>query len=183
MSDTHEETPPPPTFPNWLLSVLGIAGSIIVLMVVLAVSYYNSRPTQTVDANIAATRKQLLSQTLAAENDLYSNYSWVDQKKNIVRIPVAEAMKKMAARLDKETSGKPEPPARLSLEASQAGFTPVPPPTTTSTAAPAPAGTAPAAAGAAPAAGGAPAPAAGAPAPIAGAPAPAAAATPAAPAQ
>jgi hypothetical protein len=161
MSDTtHEETPPPPTFPNWLLSVLGIAGSIVVLMVVLAVSYYNSRPTQTVDANIAATRKQVLSQSLSAETDLYNKYDWVDQKKNIVRIPVAAAMKKMAERLDAETKGKPEPPARLSLEASQAGFTPVPPPTTTSSAPPAVAGTAPAAAGA-------PAPAAAATAPAA----------------
>ncbi len=151
MSD-HDETPSKVTLPRWFFSAAGVVGSIVIIMVVLAVAYNFSRPKVTVDADIAAQRLKTLADVKAAQADLYDNYSVVDLKKGIVRIPVAEAVKIEAAKLDAATRGEPEPPVRLSLAASPAGFTPpapLPPP------APAPAaGTAPA-----PAAGTAPTPA------------------------
>jgi len=146
MSD-HDETPSKVTLPRWFFSAAGVFGSIVIIMVVLAVAYNFSRPVATVDADIVAQRKKTLADVQATQSDLYNNYSWVDQKKNIVRIPVAEAVKLEAAKLDAATRGEPEPPARLSLAASPAGFTPPAPPPPAATA-PA-AGTAPAAASAA----------------------------------
>jgi hypothetical protein len=142
MSD-HDETPSKITLPRWFFSAAGVLGSIVIIMVVLAVAYNVSRPTETVDADIVAQRRKVLADVQAAQADLYNNYSWVDQKKGVVRIPVAEAVKIEAAKLDTLTRGEPEPPARLSLAASPAGFTPPapPPPASTAPAAP-PAGTA-----------------------------------------
>jgi hypothetical protein len=142
MSD-HAETPSKITLPRWFFSAAGVLGSIVIIMVVLAVAYNVSRPTETVDADIVAQRRKVLADVQAAQADLYNNYSWVDQKKGVVRIPVAEAVKIEAAKLDTLTRGEPEPPARLSLAASPAGFTPPapPPPASTAPAAP-PAGTA-----------------------------------------
>ena len=143
MSD-HDETPSKITLPRWFFSAAGVLGSIVIIMVVLAVAYNVSRPTETVDADIVAQRRKVLADVQAAQADLYNNYSWVDQKKGVVRIPVAEAVKIEAAKLDTLTRGEPEPPARLSLAASPAGFTPPapPPPASTAPAAPPPAGTA-----------------------------------------
>jgi hypothetical protein len=137
MSD-HDETPSKVTLPRWFFSAAGVVGSIVIIMVVLAVAYNFSRPKVTVDADIVAQRLKTLADVKAAQADLYDNYSVVDPKKKIVRIPVAEAVKIEAAKLDAATRGEPEPPARLSLAASPAGFTPPAPPP--------PAATAPAAA-------------------------------------
>ncbi len=151
MSD-HDETPPKPTLPRWFFSAAGVFGSIVIMMAVLGIAYYTSQPKVAVDADVAANRKKMLADVQAAQSDLYNNYSVVDKDKNIFRIPVKEAMAVEAAKLDAATRGLPEAPARLSLAASPAGFTPpapVPPAATApaaSTAAPVgsatPAGTA-----------------------------------------
>jgi hypothetical protein len=133
----HADTPPSkPFFPNWILSVVGVAGSIAVIIAVLGVAYYSSHPTEAVDADIVADRVKKLADVRAAQADLYYNYSWVDQTKQVVRIPVDVAMGLEAARLDAATRDKPEPPARLSLAASPAGFTPPAPPATVTVAPP-----------------------------------------------
>jgi hypothetical protein len=136
---SNPETRPAATFANWVLSVAGVLGSIVVVAGVLAVSYLNTRPSGGVDAGAAADRAKLLAEVRAKETQLYNNFSWVDQAKGVVRIPVELAMKLEAALLDKETKGKPAPPARLSLAASPAAFTPLPPPVAVVPAAPVPA--------------------------------------------
>jgi hypothetical protein len=151
----HDETPSKVTLPRWVFSALGVAGSIVIIMVVLGVAYKISRPEAPVDADIVAQRKKTLADVQAQQSELYNNYSWVDQTKKIVRIPVAEAMKLEAAKLDAATHDQPEPPARMTLAASPAGFTPPAPPP--------PASTAPAAGTAAPAASGSTPPSAAAP--------------------
>ncbi|HTB63865.1 MAG TPA: hypothetical protein VK737_09770 [Opitutales bacterium] len=140
----HDETPSKVTLPRWFFSALGVAGSIVIIMVVLGVAYKISRPVTPVDADIVAQRKKTLADVTAAESSLYNNYAWANQTAKIVRIPVPEAMKIEAAKLDAATHDQPEPPARMSLAASPAGFTPPAPPP--------PASTAPAAGTAAPAA-------------------------------
>ena len=152
MSD-HDETAPKVTLPRWFFSALGVAGSLVIIMAVLGIAYKVSRPAQTVDADIVAQRKKTLADVQAAQTDLYNNSSWVNQQKGIARIPVAEAMKIEAAKLDAATRGEPEPPARLTLAASPAGFTPpAPPPPVATTPAAAPASTSGTAAAPAPSA-------------------------------
>ena len=155
MSD-HDDTPPKPTLPRWIFSAAGVFGSIVIMMAVLGIAYYTSRPKEVVDADVVANRKKILADVQAAQADLYNNYSVVDKDKNLYRIPVKDAMALAAAKLDAATSGLPEAPARLSLAASPAGFTPPAPLP--------PAATAPAAGTAAPAGSAAPAAASAAPA-------------------
>jgi hypothetical protein len=81
-----------------------------------------------VDQEIVAERAANLADVQAKQADLYNNYTWVDQKKGIVRIPVKDAMGLMAAQLDQATRDKQEAPARMTLAASPAGFTPPAPP-------------------------------------------------------
>jgi len=120
----HDDSPAAPSLPSWFLSAAGVAGSIVIIMAVLGVAYWSSRPTQSVDQSIVAERAQNLSDVQAKQADLYNNYSWVDQKKGVVRIPVKEAMGLIAAQLDEATRSKPEVPARMTLAASPDGFTP-----------------------------------------------------------
>jgi hypothetical protein len=120
----HDDTRPAPSLPNWLFSAAGVAGSIVIIMAVLGVAYWSSQPTQAIDQEIVAERARNLSEVRSKQDDLYNNYSWVDQKKNIVRIPVKEAMGLLVAQLDQATRNQPEAPARLTLAASPAGFTP-----------------------------------------------------------
>jgi hypothetical protein len=120
----HDETPSGPSLPCWFLSAAGVVGSIVIIMAVLGVAYWSSQPTQTVDQSIVADRQQNLAEVQSKQADLYNNYSWVDQKKGVVRIPVKDAMGLMAAQLDEATRSKPEAPARMTLAASPAGFTP-----------------------------------------------------------
>jgi len=120
----HDETPSAPSLPRWFLSAAGVVGSIVIIMVVLGVAYWSSQPTQAVDQDIVAERARNLSDVQAKQADLYNNYSWVDQKKGIVRIPVKDAMGLLTAKLDQATRNQPEAPARLTLAASPAGFTP-----------------------------------------------------------
>jgi hypothetical protein len=120
----HDATPSAPTLPSWFMSAAGVLGSIVIIMAVLGVAYWSSRPTQAVDQDIVAERLRNLSDVQAKQTDLYNNYSWVDQKKGIVRIPVTDAMGLLAAQLDQATRDKPEAPARMTLAASPAGFTP-----------------------------------------------------------
>ncbi len=152
MSD-HAETPSKLTLPSWFVSAAGALGSIVIMVAVLGIAYYSSHPSAAVDANVVAKRKQVLADVQAKQNDLYYNYSVVDQKAKVVRLPVDVAFKLEAAKLDAQTKDQPEPPARLSLAASPAGFVPPPPPVTTAPAAPAAAaGSAAASGSAAPAA-------------------------------
>jgi len=155
---------PAPAFGNWALSVAGVLGSLVIVVAVLGVSYLNTRPKAAVDAQIVADRQQKLADVQAKETQLYNNYSWVDQTKGIVRIPVPEAMRLTAIQLGQATKGKPSAPARLSLAASPAAMTPPPPP---------PSAPAPSSAPVPPKAPAAPAPT---PTPAAPAPAPAGAA-------
>lgn len=142
------------SLPSWFFSVLGVAGSIVLMAGVLAIAYSASRPSQEVDANVVAKRKKDLADVQAKQAELYYGYSRPDpQNSKLVRIPVPQAMEIEAAKLGAETKDQPAPPARLSLAASPAGFVPPPPPVAT----------APAAGSAAPAAS-APAPAASTPA-------------------
>jgi len=120
----HDEPTSAPSLPRWFLSAAGVVGSIVIIMAVLGVAYWSSRPTQTVDQDIVAERARNLSDVQSKQADLYNNYSWTDQKKGIVRIPVKDAMALLAAQLDQSTRNKPEAPARLTLAASPAGFTP-----------------------------------------------------------
>ena len=120
----HDDTSSAPSLPRWFLSAAGVFGSIVLIMAVLGVAYWSSRPTQAVDQEIVAARAQNLSDVQAKQADLYNNYSWADQKKGIVRIPVKEAMGLIAAQLDESTRNKPEAPARMTLAASPDGFTP-----------------------------------------------------------
>jgi len=155
MSD-HDETPSKFSLPSWFFSVVGVAGSIVIMVAVLGIAYYSSRPASEVDAAIVAKRKKTLADVQAQQADLYNNYSWANQAKHIVRIPVAKAVEIMAAKLDAATKDEPPAPPRLSLAASPDGFVPPPPPVVP-TAAPAvgtatPVGPAPAAASATPAA-------------------------------
>ena len=69
MSD-HVETPSKVTLPRWFFSAAGVFGSIVIIMVVLAVAYSFSRPQQTVDADIAAQRLKTLTDVKAAQSCL-----------------------------------------------------------------------------------------------------------------
>jgi hypothetical protein len=143
MSD-HEETPSKFTLPSWFFSMVGVAGSIVIMAVVLGIAYHTSNPSTEPDAAVVAKRQKVLADVQAAQNQLYYNYSWVDQKNGTVRIPVDQAMQIEGAKLDAETKNEPAAPARMSLAASPNGFVPPPPPVATA----APAATAPAAASA-----------------------------------
>jgi hypothetical protein len=116
---------------NWVLSVAGVLGSLLIAGLVLTIAYVTTHPTQTVDAAIVADRKAKLAAVQAAEASLYNNYSWVDQPKGVVRIPVELAMQLAAQRLSAATVGEPPAPERLSLAASPEAITPVPPPSAT----------------------------------------------------
>mgnify|MGYP001556284011 CR=1 FL=1 len=151
MSD-HDETPSKFTLPSWFFSMVGVAGSIVIMAAVLGVAYYSSRPTTAVDAAVVAKREQTLAKVQADQNNLYNNYSLVPGKKGVVRIPVDVAMAIEAAKLDAETKNEPPAPARMTVAASPNGFVPPPAPAaaapaaSSGTAATAPAaGTAPAA--------------------------------------
>jgi hypothetical protein len=148
MSD--DTTKPAATFANWVLSVAGVLGSLVIVTGVLAVSYLNTRPTEKVNADVVAARLEKLKGVQAAEAQLYNSYGWVNQAKGIVRIPVEVAMGLIVERLGKATKNQPPAPARLSLAGSPEAMTPLPPPVTTAPVAAKPAPAKPAAVAPAP---------------------------------
>jgi hypothetical protein len=127
---SKDNTVPAATFANWVLSVAGVLGSLVIVAGVLAVSYLNTRPAAGVDAAVVAERVQKLAAVRTKEQQLYNNYAWVDQAKGVVRLPVPVAMSLTAKRLGEATQNQPAVPARLTLAASPVAQTPPPPPIT-----------------------------------------------------
>ena len=64
--------------------------------------------------------RQDLRNFRAAEDDMLNGYSWVDRNRNIVRIPIADAMKlTLQRRLPARQQTAPDAPAPQSPQASQ----------------------------------------------------------------
>jgi hypothetical protein len=109
---------------SWPL-VIGILGSfLIVAALVWAMLHYTQPPPLGEDR--VAVRKKALAELRADEAEGLNTYGWVDQGKDVVRLPIAEAMKialrewqnpaagrsNLIAREEKATAAPPKAPEK-----------------------------------------------------------------------
>lgn len=102
MSD-EEHGLPETSHSNYLLSIIGAIGSLLLFALIIFIAYLPNRPGP-VNARQVEQRLTNLAEVEAKQTDLASNYTWVNEKEGRVRIPVERAMQLAAARLAK---GKP----------------------------------------------------------------------------
>ena len=120
-------TPQPARERTGLAYLAGILGSLlIVAALVWAMQHYTQPPPLGEDR--VALRKKALAELRAAEASELDSYGWVDQGKDVVRLPINEAMKltlrdwqnpavgrsNLVARVEKATAVSPPAPAKPS---------------------------------------------------------------------
>lgn len=104
MSDHNyriEATPPSNTKYVWTGVAFG--GLILAIGLIVAVLYFPNRigdPTE----DIIVERKANLAEVQAKQQELISEYAWVDKANGVVRIPVEQAMKLVVEELESKGS-------------------------------------------------------------------------------
>ena len=107
--------------------VAGILGCFLIVAALVWVMRYYTQPPPLGEDRVAA-RKKALAEMRAAEATELETYGWVDQGKEVVRLPIAEAMKlalrdwqnpaaarsNLIARVEKATAVPPPAPAKPS---------------------------------------------------------------------
>jgi len=73
-----------------LFSALGWIGVIALFLIIVLIAYYPNRPPAIGESQSAA-RLETLNKVETKQQNAITNYSWVDQSKNIVQIPVSQA--------------------------------------------------------------------------------------------
>lgn len=74
-----------------LLTLLAAIGFLSIFAVIMNIAYIPSRSAD-VDEALKEERKALLAEVEAEQSKQATTYSWVDQEKGVVRIPVEQAM-------------------------------------------------------------------------------------------
>ncbi len=92
---------------NFLLSVVGAVGSMLLFALIIAIAYVPNRP-QPVNEDIVQQRKDNLTEVRAAQAKAADNYSWVNEQEGVVRIPISQAMQLTAQRLSSGEATQPE---------------------------------------------------------------------------
>ena len=73
-----------------LFSALGWIGVIALFLIIVLIAYYPNRPPA-IGENQSAARLETLNEVETKQQSAIDSYSWVNQSKNIVQIPVSEA--------------------------------------------------------------------------------------------
>lgn len=102
MSD-EEHGLPETSHSNYLLSIVGAVGSLLLFALVIFIAYLPNRP-EPVNAQIVENRLNNLAELEAKQTEQASTYGWINQKDGVVRIPISQAMDIASTRLAK---GKP----------------------------------------------------------------------------
>jgi hypothetical protein len=93
-----------PSFLNQFVSVVAIFGSFAVFGLLLYMTYMPNRPDRIPVGSVPPEeRAARLSELRAEEADLANRYTWIDQEKGIVRLPIERGMELTW----KELSGNP----------------------------------------------------------------------------
>ena len=109
---------------NLTATFVGVLGSFLIVAGLVWAMYHYTRPAPVGQAK-ADERKKNLTELRAAETDAVNNYGWVDQTKDLVRLPVARAVEltvqeyqnpaaarsNLVARSDKASIAPPKPGA------------------------------------------------------------------------
>ena len=74
------------------LSVVGIVAALFMFAFIILIAYLPTRP-EPVDQALIDQRLATLAEVNSEQHDLATTYGWVDQNKEIVRIPIEQAMK------------------------------------------------------------------------------------------
>lgn len=93
----------PPTNIKYILGVC-LALTIMVAIALTAVILYFVNQPKPLATGPAEERKAKLAQVNATQNEIISEYDWVDQPNGVVRIPVARAMQLTIEKLEKSTT-------------------------------------------------------------------------------
>jgi len=95
--DPH--TPPETSHSNYILSILGGLGSMLIVLFILLVAYIPNRPAP-VDHEAIEVRKERLAELRSKERNKTTTYAWVNRDEDQVRIPVERAMQLAVQRIE-----------------------------------------------------------------------------------
>ena len=87
-----------------MFSALGWIGVIALFLIIVLIAYYPNRPPA-IGENQSAARLEKLNEVETKQQSAITNYGWVDHSKNIVQIPVNEAVALLVKELE---DSKPE---------------------------------------------------------------------------
>jgi len=80
-----------PSTPNYVLSLVGVVGTLLLFALIVGITYVYNQPPEP-DQAIIDNRLQSLAELEAQMEDTASGYAWVDQEAGTVRIPIGEAV-------------------------------------------------------------------------------------------
>ncbi len=83
---------------SYVLTVVGVVASLLLFLAIMLLAYLPNRP-DSVNAQIVEERTRKFNEMDAKQQALKDQYSWVDQKSGVVRIPVKRAMELTVQRL------------------------------------------------------------------------------------
>lgn len=90
------DVPPPhheaePSDRRLLYSATGWIGVILIFVLILAITYYPNRPDE-IGTVTVEQRKATLAEVEANQDNLISEYAWVNEAEGVVRLPIERAM-------------------------------------------------------------------------------------------
>ncbi len=97
---------------------VGIAGALLIVLILIAAMNSRNR-APAISAARSAERLKARQELDAAAAALLNDYSWVDQGKGIVRIPIATAMEMLQQQWKNPASGRSNLLARLEKATAQ----------------------------------------------------------------
>lgn len=98
-----DQSSPETSHSNYVFSILGGLGSMLIVLFILFVAYLPNRPPP-VDQEAIEARKERLAELRAKERELTQGYAWVNREQGKVRIPVERAMVLTVQRLEEKQS-------------------------------------------------------------------------------
>jgi hypothetical protein len=87
------------------INALALTGLLLIMVVLIWVMYYYTRPEPVDQARIAERRKNL-AELNAQSKDVLENYAWIDSARGLVRLPVARAMELAVAEWQNPAAGR-----------------------------------------------------------------------------
>jgi hypothetical protein len=88
-----------------LLSAIGCIGVIALFLIIVLIAYYPNRPPA-IGENTSRARLETLNEVESKQQSTITSYGWVNQSKNVVRIPMKEAAVLLVDELE---NSQPEP--------------------------------------------------------------------------
>jgi hypothetical protein len=82
--------------PVWHIGIIFVAGALLFIALVAVVKF--SAPVPAIDADRAAVLAKALAGMHATESKTINTVGWVDEPRNIVRLPVETAMQMIAGK-------------------------------------------------------------------------------------